>query len=307
MRVCPRATIGLATVALASCTQSAPAVLVVVDPSSGQTLGFSTLSAGLSANFTGDYFSPQTGTLHLEQRGQRVSGHYHDVHDDCVVDGSVVGWASGRRTELEWSEHEVCPGGASLLAGHAELVLDPGPGASQPVRLFGRRALQVTELVTHHGQTTRVEHFAPDTPWIAVSLACPVVVLPQGSGQLGPTSAASPDQLATRFEIVSRALARVDAPAQVPGRAALLQAQRRACLALTQANEAVNLWRSGDPRRFLQVEYCVGQATAQVAHELSVLDLAAPGGLLGVAPEDPPSTWSDASCPPGSWTGPVVF
>ena len=270
----------------------------VVDVSSGQALSLSPDRVARGVNLTGRYFSPQMGQLEFVQQGQTLIGSYALAQDDCFMRGRLEGKLEGNSAQLIWLEETICPSAEDSARSHhaegdARLIFDPAPAGNGADRLFGKRRARFDRSRNFAGPIP--PRYDEPTSWTAVRLAAPAPRVPRGSGQASAAATGLARQMATRLEIARRALRWKSA--HCTSDPALVAAVHDAEQALAQAQEAVHLWENGDPRRFLQVEYCLGPRLARVQAKLIELACEVPAGLSDAVPDDPPSTWDAASCP----------
>ena len=100
--------------------------------------------------------------------------------------------------------------------------------------------------------------------------------------------------MAIRFDVSSRALSA--AVEHCPPADVLFPLIHDATIEREEMRSALQAWRAGDPRRFLQIEYCFGQRLSQLELALSQSGRPVPVGLSGVVPDAPPTTWDESAC-----------
>lgn len=291
--------LGSICIALCAVACASQAVTVsIVDVSSGQEIALSQDCSShpcghdkvcdLPASFTGSYFSAQSGTLRLVQSGSRLSGSYNDETDDCRITGVVSGHVTGNLAVLSFVENAACRYGERyFVSGRGRLMFDAAKSGNGAVHLFGSREVrQMVPSLAPRGAPQ--ERFLPSTPWTAVSLTLVEHLSSRGSGQARAPS--SPERMALRLVLVAKALHALgnSAPANSELKRALDYAERE----LARAQHAVELWRHGDPRRYLQIEYCLGPRLRDVEARSNP----APAGLSDLVPEQQPSNWDQSNC-----------
>jgi len=279
----------VASIALITgCRARQPSAVRVVDAFSGQAILLEPKAMPPGETFSGEYVSPHTGKMRLTEKNRIVSGAYSNTIDQCNVVGTLAGRVVGNAALLRWREIRACPNGTREISGAAQLSYDAPERAEGLVQLLG-----YLDLVDDRGRPSRT------LPWTAVKTpAVPSAVAASGQA-LDPRFSSSPAAMAVRVEAAGAALRAVVAePGTLPDslRLALVDAHR-ACV---QAQRAVELWMHGDGRAFLPIQYCLGTRLVRVEKELARAGRPPSPGLSSIVPDRPPSTWSDANCPPPS-------
>ncbi len=115
-----------------------PRVSSVIDVQRAAVVPLSEVRTKDGEDFTGTYFSPQSGVVELSQRGELVAGRYRFVSCACELRGTILGHANGNRAQVTWHEQPVnCDGAPREAFGYLYLV-SPKAIGDKP-RIFGEQ------------------------------------------------------------------------------------------------------------------------------------------------------------------------